>query len=117
MHEDGTMGRVGDLGEYQEKHGLNPARSPNSLNIDDAPKDLITREEIISMPTEFGDFDCYLYQINTDESEHLALVRGEIDSDKPISVRVHSECLTGDVFGSRRCDCGGTAPHCPWSYC
>ena len=107
MHEDGTMGRVGDLGEYQEKHGLKSCTISQLIDYRRRSERLITREEIISMPTEFGDFDCYLYQVSTDESEHLALVRGKIDSEKPISVRVHSECLTGDVFGSRRCDCGG----------
>jgi 3,4-dihydroxy 2-butanone 4-phosphate synthase/GTP cyclohydrolase II len=107
MHEDGTMGRVGDLGEYQEKHGLKSCTIAQLIEFRRRSERLVTREQIISMPTEFGDFDCYLYQVNTDESEHLALVRGEIDSEKPISVRVHSECLTGDVFGSRRCDCGG----------
>lgn len=107
MHEDGTMGRVGDLGEYQGKHGLKSCTIAQLIEYRRRSERLVTREQIISMPTEFGDFDCYLYQVNTDESEHLALVRGEIDSEKPISVRVHSECLTGDVFGSRRCDCGG----------
>ena len=107
MHEDGTMGRVCDLGEYQEKHGLKSCTIAQLIEFRRRSERLVTREQIISMPTEFGDFDCYLYQVNTDESEHLALVRGEIDSEKPISVRVHSECLTGDVFGSRRCDCGG----------
>ena len=107
MHEDGTMGRVGDLGEYQKKHGLKSCTISQLIEYRRRSERLITREEIISMPTEFGDFDCYLYQINTDHSEHLALVRGEIKSDEPITVRVHSECLTGDVFGSRRCDCGG----------
>ena len=107
MHEDGTMGRVGDLGEYQETHGLKSCTIAQLIEYRRRSERLITREEVISMPTEFGDFDCYLYQVNTDDSEHLALVRGKIDSEKPISVRVHSECLTGDVFGSRRCDCGG----------
>jgi 3,4-dihydroxy 2-butanone 4-phosphate synthase/GTP cyclohydrolase II len=58
------------------------------------------------MPTEFGDFDCHLYRIDTDGTHHLALSRGVLDGEKPTLVRVHSECLTGDVFHSRRCDCG-----------
>ncbi|MDF1711740.1 MAG: bifunctional 3,4-dihydroxy-2-butanone-4-phosphate synthase/GTP cyclohydrolase II [Akkermansiaceae bacterium] len=107
MHEDGTMGRVGDLGEYQEKHGLKSCTIAQLIEYRRRSERLVTREEVISMPTDFGDFDCYLYQVSTDNSEHLALVRGKIDPDKPVSVRVHSECLTGDVFGSRRCDCGG----------
>ena len=107
MHEDGTMGRVGDLGEYQKKHDLKSCTIAQLIEYRRRSERLITREEVVSMPTDFGDFDCYLYKVNTDDSEHLALVRGEIDPSKPISVRVHSECLTGDVFGSRRCDCGG----------
>jgi 3,4-dihydroxy 2-butanone 4-phosphate synthase/GTP cyclohydrolase II len=107
MHEDGTMGRVGDLGDYQKKHGLKSCTIAQLIEYRRRSERLVSREEAISMPTDFGDFDCYLYKVSTDESEHLALVRGEIDPQKPTSVRVHSECLTGDVFGSRRCDCGG----------
>jgi 3,4-dihydroxy 2-butanone 4-phosphate synthase / GTP cyclohydrolase II len=59
------------------------------------------------MPTDFGEFDCHLYRITTDHSHHLALTKGVIDPEKPTLVRVHSECLTGDVFHSKRCDCGG----------
>ena len=107
MHEDGTMGRVGDLGDYQEKHGLKSCTIAQLIEYRRRSERLVSCEEIISMPTDFGDFQCHLYRVSTDDSEHLALVRGEIDPEKPISVRVHSECLTGDVFGSRRCDCGG----------
>ncbi len=107
MHEDGTMGRVGDLGDYQEKHGLKSCTIAQLIEYRRRSERLVSCEEIISMPTDFGDFQCHLYRVSTDDSEHLALVRGEIAPEKPISVRVHSECLTGDVFGSRRCDCGG----------
>ena len=107
MHEDGTMGRVGDLGDYQKEHNLKACTIAQLIEYRRRSERLITREEVISMPTDFGDFDCYLFKVSTDNSEHLALVRGEIDPEKPVSVRVHSECLTGDVFGSRRCDCGG----------
>jgi len=107
MHEDGTMGRVGDLGDYQEKHSLKSCTIAQLIEYRRRSERLVSREEVISMPTDFGDFDCYLYKVSTDESEHLALVNGEIDPEQPTSVRVHSECLTGDVFGSRRCDCGG----------
>src|SRR5437899_12903618 len=58
------------------------------------------------MPTDYGDFDLHLYRSKLDGSHHLALVKGTISPNKPTLVRVHSECLTGDVFGSRRCDCG-----------
>ncbi len=107
MHEDGTMGRVGDLGDYQKKHGLKSCTIAQLIEYRRRSERLVTCEEVISMPTDFGDFNCHLYRVNTDNSEHLALVRGEIHPDQPVSVRVHSECLTGDVFGSRRCDCGG----------
>lgn len=107
MHEDGTMGRVGDLGEYQLKHQLKACTIAQLIEYRRRSERLVTCEEVISLPTDFGDFNCHLYRVSTDDSEHLALVRGEIDPNKAVSVRVHSECLTGDVFGSRRCDCGG----------
>ena len=67
---------------------------------------LVEREQVILMPTDYGDFDLYLYRSTVDDRHHIALVKGKIDATKPTYVRVHSECLTGDVFGSRRCDCG-----------
>ena len=67
---------------------------------------LFKREQTIVMPTDFGDFDLHLFRSTVDDRHHIALVRGTIRANKPALVRVHSECLTGDVFGSRRCDCG-----------
>ncbi len=67
---------------------------------------LVERLEVVEMPTDYGLFQLYLYRNTLDEHEHLALVKGRIDPDLPVLVRVHSECLTGDVFASRRCDCG-----------
>lgn len=107
MYEDGTMGRVGDLGSYQKEHNLKACTIAQLIEYRRKSERLVTCQEVIELPTDFGDFKCHLYHVSTDGSEHLALVRGEIDSDKPVTVRVHSECLTGDVFGSRRCDCGG----------
>lgn len=107
MYEDGTMGRVGDLGDYQKEHDLKACTIAQLIEYRRKSERLVTCQEVIDLPTDFGDFKCHLYHVSTDGSEHLALVRGEIDSEKPITVRVHSECLTGDVFGSRRCDCGG----------
>jgi len=101
------MGRVGDLGDYQKEHQLKACTISQIIEHRRHSERLITREEVIEMPTDFGAFDCYLYRIQPDNSEHLALVRGPIDPETPTLVRVHSECLTGDVFGSRRCDCGG----------
>ncbi|MGE9267535.1 MAG: bifunctional 3,4-dihydroxy-2-butanone-4-phosphate synthase/GTP cyclohydrolase II [Verrucomicrobiales bacterium] len=106
MYEDGTMARVGDLGEYQAEFGLKACTIAQLIEYRRRSEMLVTREESIKLPTEFGDFTCHLYRVKGDGSDHLALVRGEIDPEKPVTVRVHSECLTGDVFGSCRCDCG-----------
>lgn len=107
MNDDGTMARVGQLGDYQEKHQLKACTIAQLIEYRRRSEKLVLREQTILMPTDFGDFDCHLYRISTDASHHLALTRGEIDPEKPTIVRVHSECLTGDVFHSRRCDCGG----------
>jgi len=107
MHDDGTMARVGDLGPYQQKHGLKACTIAQIIEYRRRSEKLVEREETISLPTDFGDFNCHLYRVPSDGSHHLALSRGEIDPEKPVLVRVHSECLTGDVFLSKRCDCGG----------
>jgi len=107
MHEDGTMGRVGDLGDYQEEHNLKACTIAQLIEYRNKREKLVNCTEIIKLPTDFGDFDCHLYEVDPDDSHHLALVKGEINPDEPILLRVHSECLTGDVFMSQRCDCGG----------
>ena len=107
MNDDGTMARVGQLGGYQEKHRLKACTIAQLIEYRRRSEKLVLREQTILMPTDYGDFDCHLYRISTDASHHLALTRGEIDPEKPTLVRVHSECLTGDVFHSKRCDCGG----------
>ena len=107
MHEDGTMARVGDLGEYQEKHNLKACTITQIIEYRRRTERLVEFEETIDLPTDYGDFSCHLYRVLTDGSHHVALTRGEIDPSKSLLVRVHSECLTGDVFTSRRCDCGG----------
>jgi 3,4-dihydroxy 2-butanone 4-phosphate synthase/GTP cyclohydrolase II len=107
VKEDGTMARVGDLGAYQATHGLKACTIAQLIEWRRRSEKLVVREETIGLPTDHGEFDCHLYRVETDGSHHLALVRGEIDPDKPVLVRVHSECLTGDVFLSQRCDCGG----------
>lgn len=107
MHEDGEMARVGNLGEYQQTHQLKACTIAQLIEYRRKFEKLVHCSEVIKLPTDFGEFDCHLYEIDTDDSHHLALVRGEIDPEKPVLVRVHSECLTGDVFMSRRCDCGG----------
>lgn len=107
MNDDGTMARVGQLGDYQQRHGLKACTISQLIEYRRRSEKLVHREETILMPTDFGQFNCHLYRINTDGSHHLALSKGEIDPHQPTLVRVHSECLTGDVFQSRRCDCGG----------
>lgn len=107
MGDDGEMARVGDLGPYQEKHQLKACTIAQLIEYRRHFEKLIDCEQIIRLPTDYGDFECHLYRVLLDQSHHLALVRGEIDPERPTLVRVHSECLTGDVFGSRRCDCGG----------
>jgi 3,4-dihydroxy 2-butanone 4-phosphate synthase / GTP cyclohydrolase II len=107
MNDDGTMARVGHLGTYQKQHGLKACTITQLIEYRRHSEKLVFREQTIQLPTDFGNFDCHLYRICTDATHHLALTRGEIDPEKPTLVRVHSECLTGDVFQSRRCDCGG----------
>jgi 3,4-dihydroxy 2-butanone 4-phosphate synthase/GTP cyclohydrolase II len=106
MGEDGTMARVGELGEYQEKHGLKACTIAQLIEYRRRSEKFVKRDQTILMPTDYGDFDCHLYTVSLDDSHHLALTKGEIDPEKPTLVRVHSECLTGDVFHSQRCDCG-----------
>lgn len=107
MNEDGEMARIGDLGNYQAKHALKACTIAQLIEYRRHSEQLVEREETIKLPTDFGDFDCHLYRVLLDRSHHLALTRGSIDPENPTLIRVHSECLTGDVFGSRRCDCGG----------
>ncbi len=106
MDEDGSMARVGDLGDYQQKHNLKACTIAQLIEYRRRSEKFVKHESTILMPTDYGDFDCHLYTVSLDHSHHLALTRGEIDPEKPILVRVHSECLTGDVFHSQRCDCG-----------
>jgi 3,4-dihydroxy 2-butanone 4-phosphate synthase/GTP cyclohydrolase II len=106
MNDDGTMARVGELGSYQEKHGLKACTIAQLIEHRRRSEKLVRADEVVNMPTEYGDFRCHLYQIDTEGTHHLAMVMGEIGPEKPTLVRVHSECLTGDVFLSKRCDCG-----------
>ena len=107
INDDGSMARIGELGDYQKEHGLKACTITQLIEYRRHSEKLVRRDETIKMPTDYGEFDCHLYLVNTDGSHHMALSRGEIDPEKPTLVRVHSECLTGDVFHSQRCDCGG----------
>ena len=106
MNDDGTMARLPDLMEFAVKHNLKIATVEDLIAYRRQNERLIEREQIINLPTDFGNFELHMYRSIMDDVHHLALVKGEIDPKKPMLVRVHSECLTGDVFGSLRCDCG-----------
>lgn len=106
MNEDGTMARVPDLIVFVEKHNLKLITLKDLIAYRRQSEKLIERVESINLPTEYGDFRAFGYLSILDQKEHLALVKGTVDDGKPVLVRVHSECLTGDVFHSLRCDCG-----------
>ena len=106
LKEDGSMARLPDLQKFRRRHKLKMCTIRDLIAYRRRRERLVQREQCVRLPTDFGDFDLYLYRSLTDGAHHLALVRGEIDPKQPVLVRVHSECLTGDVFGSRRCDCG-----------
>jgi 3,4-dihydroxy 2-butanone 4-phosphate synthase / GTP cyclohydrolase II len=106
VNEDGTMSRLADLVEFKKKHGLKLCSIQDLIAYRRSRENLVIRKEVSSLVTDYGEFQLYTYRSIVDEVQHLALVRGEVSSDTPTLVRVHSECLTGDVFGSQRCDCG-----------
>ncbi|WP_041264546.1 bifunctional 3,4-dihydroxy-2-butanone-4-phosphate synthase/GTP cyclohydrolase II [Geobacillus thermodenitrificans] len=106
IKEDGTMARVPDLRHIADQFGLKMITIKDLIAYRSQREKLVKREVEISLPTEFGEFRAIGYTNILDGKEHVALVKGEIVPDKAILVRVHSECLTGDVFGSYRCDCG-----------
>ena len=106
MSEDGSMARLPELRKFAAKHKLKLCSIEQLIEFRRKREKLIAKEEIIKMPTDFGDFELHLYRSNLDGEHHLALVKGKMNKQRRTLVRVHSECLTGDVFGSRRCDCG-----------
>lgn len=106
IKEDGTMARVPDLMEIAEKHDLKFITIQDLIEYRNLKEKLVKREAEIKLPTDFGEFKAIVYSNQVDNKEHMAIVKGTIDSNVPTLVRVHSECLTGDVFHSHRCDCG-----------
>jgi len=106
INDDGSMARLADLMRFKEQHKLKICSIENLIAYRRAREILIEREEVVSLPTDYGAFSLYLYRSLIDDVHHIALVKGTISGEKPTLVRVHSECLTGDVFGSQRCDCG-----------
>ncbi|WP_231705890.1 GTP cyclohydrolase II, partial [Effusibacillus lacus] len=106
LKPDGTMARVPDLAEIAKQHDLKMITIEELIRFRKSREVLVQRAASAHLPTEYGDFQAVVYTNSIDQKEHVALVKGEIDPEKPIMVRVHSECMTGDVFGSHRCDCG-----------
>lgn len=106
VKEDGTMARLPDLRIFAKKHQLKLISIEDLIHYRNEKEKLIRREVEVRLPTDYGAFTAIAYTNDVDQKEHVALVKGTLNPDEPILVRVHSECLTGDVFHSHRCDCG-----------
>lgn len=106
MNEDGTMARLPELETMAKNYGIKIVSVAQIIAYRRRHEKLITRVAEAKLPTKFGDFIAIAYKSTIDPDEHVALVKGELNGEKPVLVRVHSECLTGDVFHSLRCDCG-----------
>ena len=106
MSDDGSMARLPELVKFAKRHRLKICTIADLIQFRRTREKLVERIEVVKMPTDYGDFNLYLYQSKLDTQHHLALVCGDVAGKPGVLVRVHSECLTGDVFGSRRCDCG-----------
>jgi 3,4-dihydroxy 2-butanone 4-phosphate synthase / GTP cyclohydrolase II len=106
MSDDGSMARLPELLKFAKKHRLKICTIADLIHYRRTREKLVEHVETVKMPTDYGEFDLHLYRSKIDGQHHLALVNGNVAGKKNVLVRVHSECLTGDVFGSRRCDCG-----------
>jgi 3,4-dihydroxy 2-butanone 4-phosphate synthase/GTP cyclohydrolase II len=107
MNDDGTMGRMPDLEVFSKKHGVKIVTIADLIRYRLQNESLVHRAAVTVLPTVYGgDFQAIAYENEVDKQQHLALVKGDVRGDEAVLVRVHSECLTGDVFGSQRCDCG-----------
>jgi len=107
MNDDGTMARMPELWEFAKEHDLKIVAIKDLIHYRLRNESLVRRAASCNMPTRAGgDFQAIVYENDIDHVDHVALVKGEIDPEEPVLVRVHSECLTGDAFGSMRCDCG-----------
>jgi 3,4-dihydroxy 2-butanone 4-phosphate synthase/GTP cyclohydrolase II len=106
MNDDGTMARLPQLEAFTSQHGLKMVSIADLIAYRRRHEKLVTRVAQANLPTRYGNFIAIAYRSITDPDEHVALVKGDISGEEPVLVRVHSECLTGDVFGSLRCDCG-----------
>ncbi len=106
VNEDGSMARVPDLVPFAKEHDLVMISIADLIRYRRQNEKLVRRIGEARIPTEWGDFTCYAYESVLDGEQHVAMVRGAVQGEENVLVRVHSECLTGDVFGSMRCDCG-----------
>ena len=106
QNDDGTMSRLPELKKFARQHGLLISSIARLIEYRRHHERLVERMGSANVPTEWGNFDCVAYRSTIDGIEHLAFVLGDLTTPEPVLTRVHSECLTGDVFGSRRCDCG-----------
>src|SRR3954468_22065595 len=106
MSDDGSMARLPELLRFAKKHRLKICTIADLIQHRRTQEKLVEQVEVVKMPTDYGDFELHLYRSKIDGQHHLALVKGDVARKENVLVRVHSECLTGDVFGSRRCDCG-----------
>jgi 3,4-dihydroxy 2-butanone 4-phosphate synthase/GTP cyclohydrolase II len=111
MNEDGTMARLKDLEEFAVLHNLKIISIADLIAYRRRTEKLVKRVVETYLPTEFGDFRLIAYESEFDEQEHIALVKGEVAGERNVLVRVHSQCLTGDLFRSKRCDCGAQFHH------
>ncbi|MDP8230828.1 MAG: bifunctional 3,4-dihydroxy-2-butanone-4-phosphate synthase/GTP cyclohydrolase II [Candidatus Gorgyraea atricola] len=106
IKEDGTMARTPDLVKFSKRYGLKICTIADLIEFRRRSEKLVKRIVSTQIPTEFGKFKLHMYESAIDGSHHVALVKGDLSVNGPVFVRVHSECLTGDIFGSKRCDCG-----------
>lgn len=106
MDEDGSMARLPTLKKIADKHGLKIVSIEDLIEYRKKNENLVNRTGSARLPTNYGDFKIHSYVDQVNQDEHVALVKGEVKGKEDVLVRVHSECLTGDVFGSKRCDCG-----------
>lgn len=106
LNDDGSMARRPDLDKFAEKHGLKIATIADLIKYRQHKERLVRRVSEANLPTDFGEFKIFAYETDVESATHVALVKGDVVGRENVLVRVHSECLTGDVFGSLRCDCG-----------
>lgn len=106
LNEDGTMARVPELMEFSKKHHLKIITIKDLIEFRVKGELLVRRVADSHLPTDYGDFKAVIFENDIDHESHVALVKGEVAGEEPVLTRIHSGCLTGDVFGSRRCECG-----------